>query len=62
VRIEAPQPVSFGKTFSSRLIASAFSLTESDIVTKTHRPQVVSVGLPFVLVELRDPSALNGLA
>jgi trans-2,3-dihydro-3-hydroxyanthranilate isomerase len=59
--LKAPQPVSFGKTFAARLIASALSLAESDIVTKTHQPQVVSVGLPFVLVELRDRAALERL-
>jgi trans-2,3-dihydro-3-hydroxyanthranilate isomerase len=30
-----------------------------DIVTTTHRPQVASVGLPFLMVELRDRSALE---
>jgi trans-2,3-dihydro-3-hydroxyanthranilate isomerase len=57
--LRAPQSVSFGETISAQLIASAVSLTEGDILTKAHEPQVVSVGLPFVLAELRDRSALE---
>jgi len=34
-------------------------LTEGDLLTKAHEPQVVSVGLPFLLAELRDRSALE---
>lgn len=54
----APQPLSIGKTVSARLLASAVSLAEADIVTTAHPPQVVSVGLPFVMAELRDRAAL----
>jgi trans-2,3-dihydro-3-hydroxyanthranilate isomerase len=57
--LRAPQSVSLEQTISARLIASAVSLTEGDILTKAHEPQVVSVGLPFVLAELRDRSALE---
>ena len=57
--LRAPQSVSFGQTISAQLIASAVSLTEGDILIKAHEPQVVSVGLPFVLAELRDRSALE---
>jgi trans-2,3-dihydro-3-hydroxyanthranilate isomerase len=35
------------------------SLASDDIVTKTHSPQVASVGLPFLLAELRDRAALE---
>src|SRR5262249_30781494 len=41
------------------LIASAVSLAESDIVTTTHQPGIVSVGLPFVMTELRDRATLE---
>jgi trans-2,3-dihydro-3-hydroxyanthranilate isomerase len=57
--LRAPQSVSFGRTISAQLIATAVSLTEGDILTKAHEPQLVSVGLPFVLAELRDRSALE---
>jgi len=57
--LRAPQSVCFGQTVSASLIASALSLAEEDILTKAHGPQVVSVGLPFILAEIRDRSALE---
>jgi trans-2,3-dihydro-3-hydroxyanthranilate isomerase len=57
--LRAPQSVSFGPTIPAKLIASAVSLAEDDILTEAHEPQLVSVGLPFVLAELRDRSALE---
>ena len=39
-------------------MAQCLSLDAADIVTTTHTPQVASVGLPFVLVELKDRDAL----
>jgi trans-2,3-dihydro-3-hydroxyanthranilate isomerase len=57
--LKAPQPVSFHENVPARLIAAAVSLTEDDIVTVRHEPQVVSVGLPFVFAELRDRATLE---
>jgi trans-2,3-dihydro-3-hydroxyanthranilate isomerase len=57
--LRAPQPISFGQTVPAQLIASAVSLDQEDILTTTHEPQVTSVGLPFVLAEVRDRSALE---
>jgi trans-2,3-dihydro-3-hydroxyanthranilate isomerase len=57
--LQAPQPLSFGKTICAQLIASAVSLTEEDVLTDAHEPQVASVGLPYVLAELQDRSALE---
>jgi len=57
--LTAPQPLSFGKTLSVELVAAAISLDSKEIVTKTHGPQVASVGLPFIMVELRDRSVLE---
>ena len=57
--LSAPEPLSLGKTVSMTGVASAVSLAESDIVTTTHPPQVASVGLPFILVELKDRAALE---
>src|SRR4029450_64209 len=37
----------------------AVSLVEGAIVTNTHEAQVISVGLPFVVVELRDRAAVG---
>jgi trans-2,3-dihydro-3-hydroxyanthranilate isomerase len=57
--LAAPQSLSIGKTIPTPLLASAVSLAAGDIVTETHPPQVGSVGLPFVIAELRDRSALE---
>ena len=57
--LAAPQNLSFGKTLSVQSVARAVSLTKDDIVTKVHQPQVASVGLPFLMVELRDRAALE---
>jgi len=56
--LTAPQSLSFGKTLPAELVADAISIDAKEIVTKTHGPQVTSVGLPFVMVELRDRSVL----
>ena len=57
--LAAPQAVSFAKTIAPERVAAAISLTASDIVTTTHAPQVASVGLPFVITELKDRAALG---
>ena len=57
--LTAPQSVSFGKTLPVEVVAAAISVDAKDVVTKTHGPQVTSVGLPFVMVELKDRSVLE---
>jgi trans-2,3-dihydro-3-hydroxyanthranilate isomerase len=57
--LTAPQALSFGKTLPVELVAAAISIDSNEIVTKTHGPQVASVGLPFIMVELRDRSVLE---
>src|SRR5262249_14651412 len=57
--LAAPQVVSLGETVPAQLMASAVSLAAEDVVTETHHPQVGSVGLPFVIAELRDRAALE---
>src|SRR5205814_8771225 len=57
--LAAPQSFSLGKTVPAELVASAVSLNREDIVTDTHHPQSGSVGLPFVLTELRTRAALG---
>jgi trans-2,3-dihydro-3-hydroxyanthranilate isomerase len=58
--VAAPQSLSLGKTIVAQLVASAVSLNPEDILTDTHHPQVCSVGLPFVITELKDRPALAG--
>ena len=57
--LAAPQPLSLGKIVSPKSLAAAVSLTEDDIVTRAHAPQEASVGLPFVITELKSRSALE---
>jgi len=56
--LSAPEPLRLGKTVSAESLASAVSLTVDDVVTTTHLPQVASVGLPFLMAELKDRAAL----
>jgi trans-2,3-dihydro-3-hydroxyanthranilate isomerase len=57
--LAAPESLSLGKSIPPELLASAVSLTPEDVVTKTHQPQVASVGLPFLMTELKDRAALE---
>ena len=57
--LTAPQSLSFGKTLPVELVAAAIAIDSQEIVIKTHGPQVASVGLPFIMVELRDRSVLE---
>ena len=57
--LQAPEKISIGKTISTELLASAISLPHDKIITDIHPPQVVSVGLPFLIAELEDKSALE---
>ena len=57
--LKAPQALSMGQTIPLDLAASALSLPPEDIVTNTHQPQLASVGLPFIMVELKDRAALE---
>jgi trans-2,3-dihydro-3-hydroxyanthranilate isomerase len=57
--LTAPQSLSIGKALPAELVAAAVSIEPNEIVTRTHPPQLASVGLPFVMVELRDRSVLE---
>ena len=56
--LSAPEPLSLGTVVPPELLAQAVSLDPEDVVTTTHHPRVASVGLPFVMAELRDRAAL----
>ena len=57
--LTAPQRLSLGTVVSAESLAAAITLAPGDVVTTTHRPQIASVGLPFLMAELRDRSALE---
>jgi len=57
-RLKAPVPLSLGAAVPVELLADALMLSPDDIVTTAHQPQVASVGLPFVIAQLRGEQAL----
>jgi trans-2,3-dihydro-3-hydroxyanthranilate isomerase len=57
--LKAPEDLSIGGTVSIDLVASAVSLSPEEIDTGTHPPQVASVGLPFIMLEVKDRTALE---
>ena len=57
--LKAPERLSLGEIVPIKSMAAILSLTENEIVTDTHYPQVASVGLPFLIVQLRDRPALE---
>jgi trans-2,3-dihydro-3-hydroxyanthranilate isomerase len=57
--LTAPQQLSLGRPVAVGSVAAAVCLAPDDFVTTSHSPQVASVGLPFVLAELKDRDALG---
>ena len=57
--LTAPEPLSLGQPIPVSLVAAAVSLSEEEIVTQAHQPRVVSAGLPFVITEVKNLSALE---
>ena len=57
--LTAPESLSLGETVPLDLVASAVSLSEKDIATKAHPPMFVSAGLPFIITEVADRTALE---
>ncbi len=57
--LTAPEKLSIGKKPTIQSVATAVSLTPDDFVMETHAPQVASVGLPFIMVQLKDHAALK---
>lgn len=56
--LAAPQRLSLGDTVPPEMVAAAVSLNVEDIVTNTHFPQPASVGLPFLIAEVKDRATL----
>lgn len=62
VELLAPQPLSRASEAPVAAVARALKLAPADIDTSTHAPQVVSVGLIFLVVQLRSRDALRRAA
>jgi trans-2,3-dihydro-3-hydroxyanthranilate isomerase len=57
--LTAPQPLKKLTQFSAEQAAAVVSLSSADIRTDRHPPQIVSVGLPFLVVELASRDVLR---
>ncbi len=57
--VAAPERLSIGEEVDAGTAAAALSLSSDDVVTRSHRPRVASVGLPFLVTELTDRGALE---
>ena len=57
--LSAPEELSIGDSVPTEFSASLLSLDTGDIVTTTHPPQVASVGLPFLFIELSSLDVLQ---
>ncbi len=55
----SPQPLTRHTEVSPTRAAACLSLGEGDVQTDTHAPQVVSVGLPFLVLEIASREALR---
>ena len=57
--LTAPEPLSIQSSITMDDAAACLSLNSSEIAVKSHPPQVVSVGLPFLVVEVTSRDALR---
>ena len=57
--LTAPQPLEKLTQVSAAQVAACLSLTAADIKSDRHPPQIVSVGLPFLVVEVASREALR---
>lgn len=57
--VRAPRPLEIGREFAPLEIALCAGIAPDDISTAHHAPVLVSVGVPFVIAELRDAAAMR---
>jgi len=55
----APQPLKKGAVVDAQEAAAILSLSASDIRSDRHPPQIASVGLPFLIVEIASREAIK---
>lgn len=58
IELTAPQKLTTGRSFGLDEVAACLSLTAADLATGLQPPRVVSVGLPFLVVEIATRDAL----
>ena len=57
--LRAPEPLSVRSKVAGEIAAQCLSLPSADIAMETHAPEILSVGLPFLVVELASRDALR---
>ena len=57
--LKAPQPLTTGPTVTVAQMAEILSLTAADLDVEPHAPVVASVGLPFLMVRVRNVATLG---
>lgn len=57
--LTAPEPLSVGSEVSVDNAAACVTISPEEIATSTHPPQVISVGLPFLVMELISRDGLR---
>ena len=57
--LTAPQPLKRMTQLSAEQAAACLSLSAADLKTDSHPPQIASVGLPFLMVEISSREALQ---
>jgi trans-2,3-dihydro-3-hydroxyanthranilate isomerase len=57
--LPAPEQLSRRTQVPAERVAACLSLTSKDVCVERHQPQILSVGLPFLVVELTSRSALR---
>jgi trans-2,3-dihydro-3-hydroxyanthranilate isomerase len=60
--LTAPEPLTRRSVAAVEQVAACLALSPEDVETRRHQPQVVSVGLAFLVVELRTRDALRRAA
>jgi trans-2,3-dihydro-3-hydroxyanthranilate isomerase len=57
--LTAPQPLTLGGTMSTKDAAACLTVSEREVDEGRHPPRQASIGLPFVIVELKSRDALR---
>jgi trans-2,3-dihydro-3-hydroxyanthranilate isomerase len=57
--LTAPQPLNKLTSLSAAQAAACISLASGDVISDRHPPQIVSVGLPFLVVQVASRDALR---
>lgn len=57
--LQAPERLAIRSTVALDIAAACISLNTKDVRTAVHAPQVASVGLPFLIIELASRDALS---